>query len=98
MSMENNSGDGTRDTLFVEILLPVPIPKLFTYRVPYTLNEKIAIGQRAIVQFGDRKILTGIIANIQDIPPKDHEAKYLLEILDEYPSVTDQQFKLIRWI
>lgn len=96
--MEHNAGDGTRDTLFVEMLLPVPIPKLFTYRVPYALNEKISIGQRAIVQFGDRKILTGIIANIQDTPPKDHEAKYLLEILDEFPSVTDQQFKMFRWI
>ncbi len=98
MTMEHNSDDNTRDTLFAEMLLPVPIPKLFTYRVPYTLNEKISIGQRAIVQFGDRKILTGVIANIHDKPPRDHEAKYLLEILDEFPSVTEQQFKLFRWI
>ena len=96
--MEHNSDDNTRDTLFAEMLLPVPIPKLFTYRVPYALNEKISIGQRAIVQFGDRKILTGVIANIHDKPPRDHEAKYLLEILDEFPSVTEQQFKLFRWI
>ena len=66
--------------------------------MPYALNEKISIGQRAIVQFGDRKILTGVIANIHDKPPRDHEAKYLLEILDEFPSVTEQQFKLFRWI
>ena len=98
MTMEHNSDDNTRDTLFAEMLLPVPIPKLFTYRVPYALNEKISIGQRAIVQFGDRKILTGVIANIHDKPPRDHEAKYLLEILDEFPSVTEQQFKLFRWI
>jgi primosomal protein N' (replication factor Y) len=98
MTMEHNSDDNTRDTLFAEMLLPVPIPKLFTYRVPYTLNEKISIGQRAIVQFGDRKILTGVIANIHDKPPRDHEAKYILEILDEFPSVTEQQFKLFRWI
>jgi primosomal protein N' (replication factor Y) len=96
--MEHNSDDNTRDTLFAEMLLPVPIPKLFTYRVPYTLNDKISVGQRAIVQFGDRKILTGVIANIHGKPPRDHEAKYLLEILDEFPSVTEQQFKLFRWI
>jgi primosomal protein N' (replication factor Y) len=98
MTMEHNSDDNTRDTLFAEMLLPVPIPKLFTYRVPYTLNDKISVGQRAIVQFGDRKILTGVIANIHGKPPRDHEAKYLLEILDEFPSVTEQQFKLFRWI
>ena len=98
MTMEHNSDDNTRDTLFAEMLLPVPIPKLFTYRVPYALNEKISVGQRAIVQFGDRKILTGVVANIHDKPPRDHEAKYLLEILDDFPSVTEQQFKLFRWI
>ena len=96
--MEIKSESSARDTLFVELLLPVPVPRLFTYRVPYALNEKILIGQRAIVQFGDRKILTGVIANISDKPPKDYEAKYLLEILDDFPSVTEQQFKLIRWI
>ena len=98
MTLELYSDEKTRDTLFAEMLLPVPIPRLFTYRVPYALNEKISIGQRAIVQFGDRKILTGIIANINDKPPKDHEAKYILEILDDFPSVTEQQFKLFRWI
>lgn len=52
MSTEPLNFDGdTRSTLFVEMLLPVPIPKLFTYRVPYVLNEKVLIGQRAI----DRK-------------------------------------------
>lgn len=96
--METNSESNNRDTLFVELLLPVPVPKLFTYRVPYPMNEKISIGQRAIVQFGDRKILTGLITSINDKPPKDHEAKYLLELLDEFPSVTDLQFKLFRWI
>ncbi|MEO5979163.1 MAG: primosomal protein N' [Chryseolinea sp.] len=88
----------TRTTLFVELLLPVPIPKLFTYRVPMTLNEKVSVGQRAIVQFGDRKVLTGVIISITETPPSDYEAKYLLDLLDEYPSVTDVQLKLFGWI
>jgi primosomal protein N' (replication factor Y) len=88
----------TRNTLFVELLLPVPIPKLFTYRVPQNLNANIVIGQRAIVQFGDRKILTGIITAIHDRPPKDYEAKYLLELLDQFPAVTEVQVKLFNWM
>lgn len=88
----------SRRTLFVELLLPVPIPKLFTYRVPGNLADKILVGQRAIVQFGDRKVLTGIIMVIHDQPPKDYEAKYILELLEDFPSITDQQFKLFRWI
>ena len=90
--------DQSRTTLFAELLLPVPIPKLFTYRVPYTFNEVAKIGQRAIVQFGDRKILTGIIITLHTTPPTDYEAKLLLEILDEFPIISDQQLKLFTWI
>ncbi|HTE33306.1 MAG TPA: hypothetical protein VK666_23155, partial [Chryseolinea sp.] len=88
----------TRTTFFVDLLLPVPIPKLFTYRVPLVMNEKVMVGQRAIVQFGDRKIMTGIITEIHEQPPAEYEAKYLLELLDDYPVVTDVQVRLFRWI
>lgn len=87
-----------RVTLFAELLLPVPIPKLFTYRVPFSFNDRVMKGQRAIVQFGDRKILTGVILNLHEQPPTDYEAKYLLELLDEFPVVADVQLKLFQWI
>ena len=90
--------ENTEETLFAELLLPVPVPKLFTYRVPRILKEKILKGQRAIVQFGDRKILTGLISNIHNQPPADYEAKYILEILDDYPVVSELQFRLFHWI
>jgi primosomal protein N' (replication factor Y) (superfamily II helicase) len=87
-----------RTTRFAELLLPVPIPKLFTYRVPHILQDSVREGQRAIVQFGDRKIITGVIINIHESPPKDYEAKYLLEILDQSPVLTNVQLKLFQWI
>jgi primosomal protein N' (replication factor Y) (superfamily II helicase) len=86
------------ETLFAEFVLPVPIPKLFTYRIPAADNQKVKIGQRAIVQFGTKKILTGIIAELHNLPPKDYEAKYILELLDEQEVIYDQQFKLYLWI
>ncbi len=85
-------------TMFVELIIPVPIRKLFTYRVPAAWNEKIRIGQRVIAPFGARKILTGVIANLHNMPPTDYEAKYLLEILDESESITMQQFQLFEWM
>jgi primosomal protein N' (replication factor Y) len=88
----------SRQTLFAEVLLPVPIPKLFTYRVPSNLNENIKIGQRAIVQFGDRKVLTGLIVQIQNAPPKDYEVKSILELLDDLPIVNEVQLNLFQWI
>lgn len=96
--MEIFDQNETGNTLFAELLLPVPIPKLFTYRVPVTLNDHIKVGQRAIVQFGDRKILTGLVAKISNQPPRDYEAKYILELLDEFPAVNELQFKLFEWL
>lgn len=90
--------DDSRQTQFAELLLPVPIPKLFTYRVPSAFSDGIRSGQRVIVQFGDRKILTGIVIRLGTTPPKDHEAKYILEILDEFPSVTDVQLRFFEWM
>ena len=86
------------ETLFAEFVLPVPIPKLFTYRIPSTYNQKVKVGQRAIVQFGTKKILTGIIAQLHNQPPKDYEAKYILDLLDEQEVIYEQQFKLYQWI
>jgi len=85
-------------TLFAELALPVPIPKLFTYRVPSALNASIKTGQRAIVQFGQKKILTGVVINLHNQPPKEYEAKSILELLDENEVIFPQQFKLYQWI
>jgi primosomal protein N' (replication factor Y) len=85
-------------TLFVDLILPVPIPQLFTYRVPIEMTEIIKIGMRVIVQFGKRKILTGVVAKIHQEPPKNYQAKYVLEILDDVPMVTPYQISLFQWM
>lgn len=87
-----------RKTFFADLLLPVPIQRLFTYRVPVNLNDKIIVGQRAIVQFGDRKIMTGIVVAVHTEAPRDYEAKYIMELLDEIPSVNGVQLRLFEWI
>ncbi len=87
-----------KETLFGELVIPVPIDKLFTYRVPAALNSQIKVGQRAIVQFGAKKIQTGIIVHLHNQPPVDYEAKYILELLDEIEIIYDQQFKLYEWM
>ena len=86
------------DTLFAELVLPVPIAKLFTYRVPKLFNDKIKTGQRAIVQFGQKKILTGIIHTLHQTPPQEYEAKYILELLDDGEVITPHQFRFYQWM
>lgn len=86
------------NTFFAELILPVPIPKLFTYRVPAAINDSIKVGMRVVVQFGQKKILTGIVANLHQLPPKDYEAKYILELIDESEVVGQRQFILYQWM
>lgn len=87
-----------RTTLFVDVVLPVPIAQAFTYRVPTELNEQICFGIRVIVPFGKNKRLTGIITKIHEIAPINYQAKYLELLLDQSPIITEKQFFLWNWI
>ncbi|KAA6440962.1 primosomal protein N' [Dyadobacter flavalbus] len=85
-------------TLFADLILPVPIPSLFTYRVPREMSELIKVGARVIVQFGKKRVITAVIANIHTNPPVKYQAKYILELLDEQPIVTARQLELFKWV
>jgi primosomal protein N' (replication factor Y) len=50
-----------RETLFVEVILPLSIAKVYTYRVPMEMTHRIQVGSRVIVQFGKNKIYAAII-------------------------------------
>ncbi|MBL6446779.1 primosomal protein N' [Fulvivirga sp. 29W222] len=94
----HSATEDTRQTWFVDVILPVPIPKMFTYRVPHELSDLVQIGCRVIVQFGSRKILTGVIGRMHQTPPEKYEAKYILEILDDEPVINKIQIGLFHWI
>ncbi len=87
-----------RKTLFAEVILPLAIAKNYTYRVPFELNDAIAVGKRVVVQFGKSKLYTAIIASVSTQAPNKYEAKYLMEILDDQPVVTPQQLQFWQWM
>ena len=87
-----------RVTYFVRVILPIPIHKEFTYRVPFELNNQLQIGVRVIVPFGKSKLLTGIITDINETPPTDYQAKYIELILDDAPIITKEQYAFWQWI
>ncbi|MBN2175597.1 MAG: primosomal protein N', partial [Bacteroidales bacterium] len=87
-----------RKTLFADVILPLPVPGVFTYRVPFDLNDEISLWKRVVVQFGKKKIYTAIVVNIHEIPPKNYSVKYLLSILDESPVMTPVQYNFWKWM
>lgn len=87
-----------RITLFAEVLLPLPVAGTFTYRVPYELNGEIETGKRVVVQFGKKKIYTGLVSAIHENVPSGYVPKYVLSILDTSPVVNNLQFRFWEWI
>ncbi|MCF0064330.1 primosomal protein N' [Dyadobacter chenwenxiniae] len=85
-------------TFFADLILPVPIPSLFTYRVPREMSGMIKVGARVIVQFGQKRVITAVVAHIHSNPPSKYQAKYILELLDEEPIVTTRQLELFNWV
>ena len=87
-----------RKTFFADVLLPVPIHQVFTYRIPFELNDSISFGLRVIVPFGKSKLLTGIVTEVHERIPEGYQAKYIEYVLDEYPIITKKQFQFWTWI
>lgn len=87
-----------RETLFVEVILPLSLAINYTYRVPFELNESIAVGKRVVVQFGKHKIYTALVKNIHQQPPEFYEAKYVIDVVDDEPVITSKQFEFWDWI
>lgn len=87
-----------RKTLFVDVMLPLPVKGLFTYRVPFELNEFVGPGKRVAVQFGRRKLFTALIMKVHEKVPQSYMPKYILSVLDEKAIVNELQFLFWDWI
>jgi primosomal protein N' (replication factor Y) len=85
-------------TTYVDVALPLPIPQLYTYRVPSEFLELIQKGIRVIVQFGKTKVITGVIINLHQKAPEVYAAKPLLDILDATPVINEVQIKFMQWL
>ena len=81
---------------YVDVILSVRVEGTFTYMVPTTFQ--LSIGQRVIVQFGNRKLYTAIVLKTHNDKPKAYEAKSILGILDEEPLVNEKQLQFWKWI
>ena len=88
----------SKEALYADVILPLPLKQLFTYSVPETQNNSIETGSRVIVQFGARKIYTAIVFSLHYNAPADYKTKEIISILDTEPVVNQNQLKLWQWI
>ncbi|WP_431135315.1 replication restart helicase PriA [Psychroserpens mesophilus] len=83
---------------FINVILPIPLEKSFTYAITKAEAEFLKPGMRVSVPFGKSKIYTGLVESIHQEKPLVYEAKQIHQILDDTPLVTSIQMKLWQWI
>ena len=83
---------------FVDVILPLPLPDAFTYRLSPEQEEHVQPGCRVVVPFGRKKFYTGIVCNVHCLKPTAYEVKEVVTILDERPILLPLQFKFWEWL
>lgn len=84
--------------MYAEIILPLALPKTYTYAIPLEMQEAAIPGVRVEVVFGRQKRYAGIIKSTTTEAPKGFEAKPILQVLDSEPVLYQQQLTLWNWI
>lgn len=83
---------------YIKVVVPLPLPNLFTYSVPDTLISQIEIGKRVLIQFGSQKIYAAIVIETAVDKSNDYEVKPIISIIDEMPVVTEKQIAMWHWV
>ena len=83
---------------YVDVILPLPLPKYFTYSLPDECAEEVEIGCRVIVPFGRKKFYTAIVRNVHYCAPTEYEVKDISALLDASPILLSTQFKFWEWL
>ncbi|MBP6002734.1 MAG: primosomal protein N' [Pyrinomonadaceae bacterium] len=86
---------------YVEAALPLPLRRVFTYRVPEHLQGMIKLGARMTLPFG-RRNMTGYAVGLhtelpQDVEIDESKIKDIIEVTDDEPLITPEILKLTQW-
>ncbi|HET9441039.1 MAG TPA: primosomal protein N' [Longimicrobiales bacterium] len=80
--------------MLVEVALPIPLPKTFTYRVP---GGGAQPGTRVRVAFGPRKLM-GWIVGYADAATEVSRIRDVDALLENEPSLAPDVLELCRWV
>ena len=88
----------TDTPFFIDVILPLALPKAYTYATTQEQAAKLKPGFRVAVPFGKQKIYTAIVVNIHRVAPQTYTAKPIAAIMDDQPVVTPNQLDFWSWI
>jgi primosomal protein N' (replication factor Y) len=85
--------------LFADVVFDRPLDHAFSYRVPESLRDAVAVGKRVLVPFGrgDRSV-AGYCVGLSETAPQREGIKDLVRVLDEEALLTPNLLRLTRWM
>jgi primosomal protein N' (replication factor Y) len=83
------------DAPHVEVAVPVPLRRSFTYGLPEALRGRVEVGSRVAVPFGKRK-LAAFVLGPTDPPPEGVRLRNVAGLLDPSPVFTGELLSFLR--
>lgn len=85
-------------SFFLDVVLPIPLERLFTYKITSEEADFLKPGMRVAVPFGKSKIYTALAYRVHQHEPEAYKAKEIYQVLDENPVVNSFQLQHWEWI
>ncbi len=88
----------SEDLLFAQVILPLAIPKPYSYSIPEELKDQVKPGIRVEVQFGKSKLYSGLVISVENVETKPYKVKPILTLLDDQPIISSKDVQFWKWI
>lgn len=83
--------------MYAEIIIPLALPKTYTWSVPEQWSNQVKPGCRVEVALKNKKY-AGIISRLHEDKPAAFEPKEILNVLDTEPVIYPAQLQFWKWI
>ncbi|HEV8507849.1 MAG TPA: primosomal protein N' [Chitinophagaceae bacterium] len=84
--------------MYAEIIIPLALPKNYTWLISEQTLETVRVGCRVEVNLGKNKKYAGIVKKIHNERPEFFDPKEILNVLDTEPVVFEEQLHLWEWM
>lgn len=82
---------------FAHVILPLAIPKTYTYSVPQHLKQEIEFGVRVEVPLRN-KLYSGLVIGMDELVQLDYKTKDILSVIDDEPIIHPYQYEFWKWM
>src|SRR5437763_4405060 len=81
---------------YAAVVLPVPVPRTYTYLIPAELAPRLVPGSRVVVPVRRRQVVWLVLA--VDVPAPAVPARPIATAADAEPALSGELIELGRWI